>query len=300
MRTSRGTGAMTPWIILAIHLLVNLGLWVLPLHFVGWLQFFMLGWPVAQVSLLGWWAALSTERIYLRFAAAAVGTVFAWLVFLRVARVWTIQGEVAAGFLMAFATQGVVAMLLVVLARSLWPRWARWLGERGNQTAKLQYGIGSLLLLTAAVAAVMGLLQIVAKRYHWYEVAEWEFFLFMPVWGTLWAIYGLVVFASLAADPGPRQWAGRFAAAAGTVGLLGCAEPWFLRQIFGVDGGAPPAETAVWTIAQAVFLYATVLPMSAGRLLRADGDAENEGSSERIERHAEEDRSSMPPNDRAE
>ena len=74
---------MAPWLVLAVHLLADLAVWALPLYFVGWMALLFQALPLAQVSLLGWWAALSTRRFYLRFTAAAAGTGFAWLVLVQ-------------------------------------------------------------------------------------------------------------------------------------------------------------------------------------------------------------------------
>ncbi len=250
------------WFVLAVHLLVDLALWILPLHFTGTTAVVVWAWPLAQASLLGWWAALSTQRFYLRFAAAAAGTAFAWVVLMRVLPVVSIYSRVGAAVLLSIATQTALTMLAVVVARSLCPRWACWLGESGDDTSKIQYDVGSLLLLTAAVAVVMSLLQITARRFAWSEVAESEFFLMMPAMGTLHAVYGFIALASLAGRQPATQRVARIAGGAALVALLGYVHPWLLRLLYGHDGGMPAGQRPLIALAQAAFMIATLLPIA--------------------------------------
>jgi hypothetical protein len=253
------------WIVLTLHGIADLALYLLPWHFEGRTLVVVQTLPFAQVSLLGWWAALSTRRFYLRFAAAAVGTAAAWLVLISLLPVVSVRSVVAAGLLLAVSTQGLITMLGVVLMRALRPRRAFWLDEPSDDDPGVQYDLRTLLLLTGVVALLMGLLQIVARGLAWQDAADWEDLAFMPVFGTYHALLALLVLAALA---GPWRLSGRAARIAGSlaiVGLLGYAQPWVLELLLGEDGGIEAADALVTALSLAGLVCATVLPLRLGR-----------------------------------
>jgi len=256
---------MTAWLTLSAHGIADLALYLLPWHFEGRTLVVVQTLPFAQVSLLGWWAALSTRRFYLRFAAAAVGTAAAWLVLIALLPVVSIRSVVAAGLLLAVSTQGLLTMLGVVLMRALRPRRAFWLDEPNDDDPRVQYDLRTLLLLTAVVALLMGLLQIVARGLAWQEAAEWEYFAFMPVFGTYHALLALLVLAALAGRwrlPGRAAW---IAGALVIVALLGYAQPRVLKLLLGDDGGIDAADALMMALSLAGLVCATVLPLRLGR-----------------------------------
>jgi len=256
---------MAAWLVLAAHGIADLALYLLPWHFEGRTLVVVQTLPFAQVSLLGWWAGLSTRRFHLRFAAAAVGTAAAWLVLVALLPLVSVHSRIAAGLLLAVSTQGLLTMLGVVLMRALRPRWAFWLDEPNEEDPGVQYDLRSLLLLTAVVALLMGLLQIVARGLAWQDVVESEYFAFMPVFGTYHALVALLVLAALA---GRRRVAGRAAWIAGALviaGLLGYAEPWVFELLLRSDGGIDAADALMMALSLAGLVCATVLPLRLGR-----------------------------------
>jgi len=256
---------MVAWLALAAHGIADLALYLLPWHFGGRTLVAVLTLPFAQVSLLGWWAALSTRRFYLRFAAAAVGTAAAWLVLIALLPLASVRGEEAAGLLLAVSAQGLLTMLGVVLMRALRPGWAFWFGDPTEEDPRVQYDLRSLLLLTAVVALLMGLLQIVARGLAWQDAVEWEYFALMPVLGTYHALVALLALAALA---GRRRALGRAAWIAGALAvaaLLGYAEPRVFELLLGNDGGIEAADGLVMALSLAGLLCATILPLRLGR-----------------------------------
>jgi len=256
---------MAAWLVLAAHGIVDLALYLLPWHFVGWTLVVVQTLPFAQVSLLGWWAALSTRWFYLRFAAAALGTAAAWLVLVALLPLVSVHSTAAAGLLLAVSTQGLLTMLGVVLMRALRPGWAFWLDEPNEEDPRVQYDLRSLLLLTAVVALVMGLLQIAARGLAWQDAVEWEYFAFMPVFGTYHALVALLVLAALAGRRTPLGRAAWIAGAVAIAGLLACAQPWALKLLLSGDHGIEAMDELVVVLSLATLFCATLLPLRLGR-----------------------------------
>jgi len=262
---ARCSASAAAWIVLTLHGTLNLALYLLPWYFEKWTLLLVQTLPFAQVSLLGWWAALSTRQFYLRFAAAAVGTAAAWLVLVAVLPLVSVRSTVAAGLLLALSTQGLLTLLGVVLMRAIRPGWAFWLDERDDENPRVQYDIRSLLLLTAVVALLMGLLQVVARGLAWQDAVQWEYFALMPALGTYYALLALLVLAALA---GRKRAAGRAARVAGAlaiVGLLGYVQPWVLKRLLEDDGGIGAADALVMALSMGLLLCASILPLKLGR-----------------------------------
>jgi len=220
--------------------------------------------PLAQAGLAAIWSCAAPVPSYARFLIATAATAWAWFVAVAVLPAVAMPGAASAAWAVAFATQTAVILAAVALC-SIWRqvRPPRDPGADGRPATSLQYGVGSLLAWTTAVALLLGLWQTASAVFGWHaNVVEWPFFRLLPVIGIFSAVYTLLVVLSLAR----RRWiAARVLAAAGTIAALAYFLPDALAWLFVDTGGLSHTSAMVMAGTQTALLYLTLFCVPAGQ-----------------------------------
>jgi hypothetical protein len=256
------------FVVLNLHLAIDLGLVLLLLSAPGGLGpdtshlLFLacLAWPMTQASLVALWAAVSRTRSYLRFLFAVLGLVCAWLLLVLIVP-RELHDPECASYAAMFIVQALVILLGVAAARLAWGQIARARGRsERDSTRRLQYDLATLLLWTVSLSVALGLGRLVFTGLGWTGggVVEQEYFFFSMVFGVGNAGCALLVLASLLGKSWRivRVFLGLVA-----VGILGALEPLLLTWLFGDTGGIEMVQFVVIAASQAVFLYATLVPL---------------------------------------
>ena len=255
------------FVMLNLHLAVDLGLVLLLLGAPGGiargagyvLPLACLAWPMSQASLVTICAVLSRMPSYLRFSFAVLGLACCWLLFvLIVSR--PLHDPECASFAAMFVVQALVILLVVSAGRLAWRQIARVRGHVARDRAgNLQYDLATLLLWTVCLSATLGLGRLVFRYLGWTAgVVEQEYFFFSTVIGVGNAASALIVLASLL---GRTWWFVRVCLALLNVGIFGVLEPLLLASLFGSTGRLGFAAFLTIAGSQAVFLYATLVPL---------------------------------------
>jgi hypothetical protein len=258
----------TIFVVLNLHLAVDLGLVLLLLGAPGELEadtgdlLFLacLAWPMSQASLVAIWAALSRTRSYLRFLFAVLGLVCAWLLLVLIVP-RELHDPECASYAAMFIVQALVILLGVAAARLAWGQIARargWSERDGSR--RLQYDLATLLLWTVSLSVTLGMGRLVFTQLGWTGsgVVEQQYFLFSIAFGVGNAACALLVLASLL---GRGWWIARVCLGLAAVGILGALEPLLLEWLFGETGGMEVVQFLVIAGSQAVYLYATLVPL---------------------------------------
>jgi hypothetical protein len=266
MTTRRQIAAV--FVVLNLHLAVDVGLvlllWGRTDGFerdISYLLFLAcLAWPMSQASLVAVWAALSRMRSYLRFLFAVLGLVCAWLLLVLIVP-RELHDPECASFAAMFLVQALVILLVVAAGRLAWRQIARARGRPGeDRTRRLQYDLATLLLWTVSLSVALGLGRLVFTGLGWTGggVVEQQYFFFSMVFGVGNAGCALLVLASLL---GRSWWIVRVCLGLVAVGILGGLEPLLFSWLFGEAGGLDLAEFLGIVGSQAVYLYATLVPL---------------------------------------
>ena len=255
-------------VVLTVHVAADLLLVAGPWQFVDWTLLLAVSWPMSQNSLAALWASTSRIASYWLFTAAALGMLCTWFVAIAITPGIAIYGQESAGWAAGYATQSALVVMVVVVAKlAAWRIRAR--RKTADDRPRLQYSILFLLVWTALVALTLGLVQTACERLGW--SISWEHFLVMPVLGAYSAVYGLVIFFSLAGRAGGLV--GRMVAAATVVMILGWSEPYVLELLLNNAGGLTVRYALLLAGSQTVYLYATLLPLRVcGYLSTSGGD----------------------------
>ena len=252
--------------LLAVHTGVDLGLFLAAApaglapynHHLLFLA--CLAWPMSQGSLIGIWVAMSRMRSYLRFSFALLGLSCTWLLLVAVVP-RELHDPECASYAAMFIVQALVILLVAAAGRLAWRQIAwRW-GHLGTtRTRRLQYDLATLLLWTVCLAATLGFGRLVFTQLGWTggEVVTQQYFFFSMVFGVGNAACALLVLASLL---GRAWWIVRICLGLVAVGMLGWLEPLLLESIFGDTGGFEIAQFLLIAGSQAVYLYATLVPL---------------------------------------
>jgi len=259
------TGRLSPlnaaiYCALALHVLVDLVLLVLPWQFVDAFAVLtpVLAWPMSQNGLIAVWAATRGRSSYWRYVAVVAGAAWTWFVAIVVMPDVAIRGHVSAGWAVAFAAQSITIVLAVAAYRLL-RQWNRLrMGDR-LERRRLQFGVGSLLMWTTLIAATLGFGRAGFLQFGWTSgVVYWEFFVFMPVLGACSAVYALVVLFCLASR---EQFAVRAVLAAATIVAFGYLQLHVQQSLFGSPTALAAPATWILTGSQTAWLCATLLPL---------------------------------------
>jgi hypothetical protein len=262
-------------VVLAVHVAVDLVLSLvaaprgLTIHDPHPLFLACVAWPMSQASLVAIWVAMSRIRSYLRFWVALLGLSCTWLLLVAVVPL-ELQHPECASYAALFIVQALVILLVVAASR-----WARRRSNAGSdRSRRLQYDVGTLLIWTACLAATLGLGRLVFTRLGWTGagVVAQAYFFFTIVIGVGNAACALLVLASLL---GRTWWFVRICLGLLAVGMLGGLVPLLLEWLFGDTGGIEITGFLILAGSQAVYLYATLVPLRwAGWLGAARSRAE--------------------------
>jgi hypothetical protein len=217
--------------------------------------------PLAQASLVVLWAGTCTMPPYVRFVIAALATAWTWRVTIAVLPRLVVGSAESAAWAVGLAAQGAV-VLAAIAARSLWLQF-RLAKARGPDDPDArrwcQYSLGSLLGWTTVAAVLLGLGQTAARRFGWRaETAEWADFRFLSVVSVFNAAYALLVMHSLVER---CRLVARIAVAGLVIAAAAAAQPRVLTLLFGKTSGLDHASALILAGAQAVLLYATLVPV---------------------------------------
>jgi hypothetical protein len=252
--------------VVAVHLVVDLALLVVPWQFTEPAIFLVLAWPMGQNALVAVWATRSGVSSYGRFAIFALGACATWFLAVGLLPDIAVYDRAAAAWALGFAAQSVLIGLGVATYRIVRRQIQRRQGAGGCATRRLQYTVGFLLVWTAVIALTLGLGKSALAELRWSgDVTGWPWFYHLPLIGSYNAVYALIVVASLA---GRNRLALRVVVAGGLVAVLGWSEPYVLRSLFTTPKELTSRQSLILAGAQALYLYATLLPLrchSAGR-----------------------------------
>lgn len=211
--------------------------------------------PFAQASLIAIWAGTRGWSSAVRFAAAAAGAGWSWLVAMAVLQGIALRSTESAGWAAGLATQAVAILVALAIWSARRPVAG---GERQENGARgrLQYTLGSLLGWTAVVAALLSFARTAPLLFGWSDVTRWSYFRFLPVLGLFHAAYALLLLWSLT---GERLAARRILRAAAILATLACVQPQVLRLLFGDAGGLSHGSALVLAAAQAALISATLV-----------------------------------------
>lgn len=239
--------------LLAIHLIADYELYTNSSGPTGTLVGMAL--PASQASLFALWACRARWPSFVRFPLAAVGVVGAWFItihFLPIAR----DSEMAAAHGMFFVVQAAAIVAIYVASQLLLGRAAR--GKRPDAPPP-QFSIATLLIWTTVFAMFLGLGKSLCLQMGWQpEVVRGRYFFFGCVIGVYNAFFALF---ALAAALARRRLPLQLVFAIVAIGLVAMTEEWTLKFIFDNNGGVRWSDWLVMAGSQAVFLFATLLPL---------------------------------------
>jgi len=252
-------------LVVAVHVLVDLVLLAasqIDLMTVssGAFCYLVLMWPMSQASLVAIWAAISRMPLYVRFVVAVLG--LWWTCYMASVIFYAeagIRDEVwVALWVTITLTQAAGIVIVIVVCRVVWTCFERrQAGSAQAPFGRQQFSIASLLIWTAALAAVLGLGKTAAIYYGWRaEEFAWHGEL---LWlGAFHAVCALLVLASLTSRA--PLWV---AVPLGviTLGLLTCSEAFIFFEYSGGEYTSALTEAAMLNGFQAMYLYATLLPL---------------------------------------
>ncbi len=255
-------------LVLAVHAVVDLGLFLavgpagleLDNHHLQLLFLACLAWLMSQGSLIGIWVAMSRMRSYLRFSFALLGLSCTWLLLVAVVP-RELHDPECASYAAMFIAQALVILLVAAAGRLAWRHIAWRRGHLGtNHTRRLQYDLATLLLWTVCLAATLGFGRLVFTQLGWTGggVVGQQYFFFSMVFGVGNAACALLVLASLLVR---AWWIVRICLGLIAIGILGWLEPLLLALLFGDTGGIEIAQFLIIAVSQAVYLYATLVPL---------------------------------------
>jgi hypothetical protein len=262
-------------VLLAIHLIAD---FVLCSHSTSDQTITIIGFslPMSQAGLFALWACAARWKSYVRFPLAMLGITWTWYVairFIPIAR----DGELAASYALFFVVHAVAIVAIYYVSRFA----LRWIARRRNADAAelppLQFSIGFLLIWTAVFALFLGLGKMLCLEMGWLnqDVIHGTYFFFGCVIGTYNGIYALFAFAAAMVR---RRLFLHIVIAAVAIGLIALSEEFLLKFVFGNNGGVHWYEWLLMAGGQAVFLFATLLPLRWCGLLGGTCSVGTEGN----------------------
>jgi hypothetical protein len=228
--------------------------------------------PASQASLFALWACRARWPSFVRFPLAAVGVAAAWFVtihFLPIAR----DSEMAAAHGMFFVVQAAAIVAVYAVSQLLLRRAAR---EKCADAPPPQFSIATLLIWTTVFALFLGLGKSLCLWMGWQtEVIRGRYFFFGCVIGVYNAFFALFALAAALAG---RRLPLQLVFAVIAIGLVAMTEEWTLKLIFNNNGGVRWSDWLVMAASQAVFLFASLLPLRWCGLLEANDGRSVAGS----------------------
>lgn len=258
MKNSRETVVIC--LVLTAHVVVDLLLLIGDWEARGGADLFLLTWPLSQGSLIAMWAAISRMRSYLRLPAGLLGMCWTWFLTVGVLGGVSLHGAESAGWAAMSATQALSILILTTAGYLIGHQIKRRRsGVTEGDSRPLQFSLGFLLLWTTLLAMMLGLGRTVFAKLGWTtEVTQWEYFWFCPVLGACNAVFALLVLGSLI---GHTWLIARILLATVLIGVLGYSQWHLFVFLFGETGGMKIGEFITLAAFQAVYVYATLLPL---------------------------------------
>jgi hypothetical protein len=246
--------------VLAVHVAADFLLLVGNSRIDGGWSLFLLALPFSQGSLIAIWAAVSRMRSYLRFPAALLGLCWIWFLTVTVLDPYSARSPESAGWAATFAIQALCILILTTAGHLAWRQIKRRRpGGRAEDPQPLQFSLRFLMLWTTLLAVILGVGQFAFAQLGWTsEVVEWQYFWFCPVLGACNAVFAVIVLVSLVG----RAWLiARILLAVMLVGVLGYSQWHLFVLLFADTGGLAIIDLLILAGFQAVYLYATLLPL---------------------------------------
>jgi len=247
-----------PWLVAFTHVVAQALLFGLVDRDSDAIAFFA-ALPFAQVSLIALWGATAPDPSWLRMPLVVAGVVAVSFSFTDHFQRNFDAGEAAATFLM-FATQGLLVVAAIVLARVCRFVFRRRRAEATPDAARpLRYGLRTLILWTTMLAVFLAAGRALFASLGWTSVElEREELTLLPLIGGFNALVALLVAITLWRR---NTWALRMLGGFALATLAGVGMYFVAALLFPPDERPPWPFLIAWALGHALILYATLLPL---------------------------------------